>query len=92
MASATATRIDDGLAELVLLELGDEFFEILDGHAARRAAAGDAREIGGVQAEFVHARLHPRRDVARAGRMRRHRQAAHGRLDTWCRFGERSGS
>ena len=67
-------------AELVVVERGEEFLEVLDRHAPRRAAAGDAREVGGVQAEFVHARLHPRRHEARARRMRRHRQAAHGGL------------
>ena len=68
-------------AELVVLELGEKFLEVLDGHAPRRAAAGDAREVGGVQAEFVHPRFHPRRHEARSGGVRRHRQSAHGRLD-----------
>ncbi len=80
MASATATRMDEALAHLLLFEIGEEFFKILDGHAARRAAARDAGEIGGVQTEFVHARLQARRQIARAGRIRRHGQAAHGRL------------
>jgi hypothetical protein len=37
----------------LFFEMGDEFFEILDGHAPRRAAAGHARQIGGAQAQFV---------------------------------------
>ncbi len=70
-----------GLADFLLLQVGDEFLEVLNGHAARRAAAGDAREVGGVQAEFVHARLEPRRKIAGTGGVRGHRQAADGRLD-----------
>ena len=80
MASATATRMDEAWLILCFSRLRDEFLEILDGHAPRRAAAGDAGEIGGVQAEFVHARLEPRRKIACARGIRRHRQTAHGRL------------
>ena len=65
----------------MLFEVCDEFFEILDGHAPRRAAAGDASEVGGMQTEFVHARFHARRHVARAGGIRGHRQSANGWFD-----------
>ena len=76
IASATATRMVEAGRDLVLLELGDEFLEVLDGHAAGRAAAGDAGEIGGVQAELVHARLHARGQIAGAGGMGGHGQPA----------------
>jgi len=39
---------------------------------------GYARQIGGVQAEFVHARLHARRHVARAGGV-----GGNGKPRTW---------
>jgi hypothetical protein len=59
----------------------DEPLKIFNGHPARRAAARHARQIGGVQAEFIHARLEPRRKIARARRVRRHGQTAHGGLN-----------
>ena len=85
MASATATRMRRGLAQLVLLEVGDELLEILDGDAPAGAAAGKPGQVGGVQAQFVHARLHARRHVAGAGGVGRHGQAAHGRLHRFLR-------
>jgi hypothetical protein len=64
----------------MFVEAGDVFFEILDSHASRRAAAGHARQIRRVQAKFVHARLEPRRKIARTRRICGNRQTAHGRL------------
>ena len=69
-----------GLAHPLLFQMRDEFLEVLHGDAARRAAAGDAREVGGVQTEFVHARLEPGRKIARALGVGRHGQTAHGGL------------
>ena len=60
MASATATRMVEAVVSLCFLQMGEEFFEILDGDAARGAAAGQAGQVGGVQAQFVHARFHAR--------------------------------
>ncbi len=65
---------------LLFLEVREIFLEVLDGDAARCAAAGDARHIRRVQAQFVHARFHARRHVAGASGVRRDRQAAHGRF------------
>ena len=72
--------MDEAWLSLVPLEIGDELLEVLDRDAAGGAAAGDARQIGRVQTEFMHARLHARRHVAGAGGIRRDRQTAHGRL------------
>ena len=57
-----------GLAEFEPLEVGDEFFKVLDGHAARRAAPGDAGKVGGMKAKFGDARLHAGGHVAGARR------------------------
>ena len=65
--------------EPVLLQIGEELFEVLDGDAAPGPAAGHAREVGGVDAELGHARLQPGRHVARAGGVGRNRQAT----DRW---------
>ena len=70
-----------GLADPLLFDVRDESFKILDGHATGRATAGDARHVGGAQAEFVHPGLEPGREVARTRRVRRHGQTAHGRLN-----------
>ena len=61
----------------------DAIAEIGFGHGAQSdvgAAAGDAREVRGAQADLVHARLEARGNVAGPGGVRRHGQAAHGGL------------
>ena len=68
------------LAEPVLLEVGDELLKILDGDPPGGAAARQAREVGRVQAQLHHARLHARGHVARADGVGGDRQAANGRL------------
>jgi len=65
----------------LFLRVGEIFFKILDGHAAGGAAASDAGEVGGVQAQFVHARFHSRRHIAGPGGVRWHGQAANGGLN-----------
>src|ERR1043166_6287946 len=65
--------------------MGDEFFEVLNGYAASGAAAGQAGEVGGVQAEFHHAGFHARRHITGAGRVRRHGQPADRRLHALAR-------
>jgi len=88
---ASAHRIRHGhaharsLGELVLFEVAYKFFEIRDRDSSGCATARKPREIRRVQAEFRHASLHPRRHVACARRVGRHRQSANGRLDHFSR-------
>jgi hypothetical protein len=64
----------------VLLELGNEALEILDGHPAGGATARHARQVGGMQPQLNHAGLQSRRHIARACRIRGNRQSSNGGL------------
>src|ERR1041385_283839 len=68
------------LAEFMPLEIRDELFEILNRDSTGGAASWKAGQIGSVQSKLHHPRLHPRRHIARAGGVGRHRQTADGRL------------
>ena len=57
----------------------EKTFQVLDRDAPGVAATGDGGEIGLGEFQLGHARLHPRRKIARAFRARGHRQDA--RLD-----------
>ncbi len=50
-----------------MIELGEKFFKIFDGHAACGAAAGDPGKVGGVEAEFTHPGFHAWGEKAGAG-------------------------
>ena len=53
IASATATRMVEAWLSLFCLQVGEEFFKILDGHPPRRAAAGHAGQVRRVQPQFA---------------------------------------
>jgi hypothetical protein len=66
----------------MLLEAGDELFEILHGDTAGGTATSQTRKVRRVQAEFGHASFHAGRDIAGAGSVCGHGQAANGRLNS----------
>ena len=55
-----------GLGDFLLVEVLHETFEVLDGDASARTAAGHPGEIGGAESEFRHTRLHARRKISGA--------------------------
>jgi hypothetical protein len=60
----------------MLLQSAEEGLEVFDGDTTTCARAGNASEVGGIEAELEHAGAHARGDVAGAGGSRRHRQTA----------------
>ena len=63
----------------MFVEAVEEILEILDCHASRGAAAGDAGEVGRVEAKLVHPRFHPWRDIGLAPARRRYWQTTNRR-------------
>ena len=61
--------------------MSHEGLEVFDGDAAACAAAGDGGEVGGVEAEFLHADAEARGDVACAGGVGGDGEAGEGGLD-----------
>ena len=58
-----------GRRDAVVFDAAHEALEVFDGDAAAGAAAWNAREVGGAEAEFRHAGFHPRGHVGHAARV-----------------------
>ena len=67
-----------GRGNSVALKILKEAFEIVDGNAPTRTAAGHSGEVGGMETEFGHTCLHAGREETGSARVGWHGQTTHG--------------